>query len=169
MATRVFGADQCNRRTPLGLDFPRSEPCLSSSICWLIQLEIGATRARSGDDVGTHGGSERAGRWAGLGVMTEEEAFQLRDRQVVLDTFEIEARRFFPRYWGSETEVDITERKMQFLRATLYDVGGGSQFGEMEILGTLHVTLSRAEYGSYINVVGNYGPDITGPCSRLVS
>jgi hypothetical protein len=81
MATRVFGADQCNRRTPLGLAFPRSEPCLSSSICWLIQLEIGATRARSGDDVGTHGGSERAGRWAGLGVIGTGDSGRCRARK----------------------------------------------------------------------------------------
>jgi hypothetical protein len=96
--------------------------------------------------------------------LTEEEAFQLRSRQVVLDTFEIEARRFFPRYWGSETEVDISDRKMQFVRAALYDVGGGSQFGEMEILAMLQVALSRPDYESNINALSKYRPDITfGP------
>jgi hypothetical protein len=80
---------------------------------------------------------------------------------VVLDTFEIGARRFFPRYWGLETEVDITERKMQFQRAALYDVGGGSQFGEMEILAVLHVTLSRPDYQSNVNMIANYSPDMT--------
>jgi hypothetical protein len=95
--------------------------------------------------------------------LTEEEAFHLRSRQVVLDTFEIEARRFFPRYWGSETEVEITDRKMQFVRAALYDVGG-SQFGEMEILAMLQVTLLRPDYQSNMNVISNYSPDITlGP------
>lgn len=92
--------------------------------------------------------------------LTEEEAFQLRSRQFVLDTFEIEARRFFPRYWGSETEVDITDRKMQFQRAALYDVGSGSQFGEMDISATLDVTLSRPDYQSSMNMI-NYSPDIT--------
>jgi PIN domain len=93
--------------------------------------------------------------------LTEEEAFRLRGRQVVLDTFEIETRRFFPRYWGSETEVDITDRKIQFVRAALYDVGGGSQFGEMEILATLQATLSRPDHQSNMNVISNYSPDIT--------
>jgi hypothetical protein len=92
--------------------------------------------------------------------LTEEEALRLLSMPVVLDLFEIEARRFFPRYWGSETEVDISERKLQFHRAALYDVGG-SQFGEMEVLGTLHVTLATTEY-PYLNVVGKFDVSKTG-------
>ena len=92
--------------------------------------------------------------------LTEEEAFHLRSRQLMLDTFEIEARRFFPLYLGSETEVEISDRKMQFVRAALYDVGGGSQFGEMEITATLSVTLTRPDYESNVNVIRNYSPDV---------
>ncbi|HEY1659943.1 MAG TPA: PIN domain-containing protein [Candidatus Sulfotelmatobacter sp.] len=92
--------------------------------------------------------------------LSEDEAFQLRSRQLVLDTFEIEARRLFPRYWGSATEVGITDRKMQFVQAALYDVGGGSQFGELEIEAILHVTLSKPDYTLNVNVLPAYTPDV---------
>jgi len=84
--------------------------------------------------------------------LTEDEAFQFVSRQFLLDTFEIEARRFFPRYWGSDTEVEISDRRISFVRAALHDVGGGSHFGEMEVSADLNLFLSRTEY-SYVNTI----------------
>jgi len=91
--------------------------------------------------------------------LIEDEAYQLRSKQFLLDLFEIEARRFFPRYWGSATEVEITDRKLKFVQAALYDVGAGSQYGEIEVLGTLYATLLTPEYSPYM--IANYKPEIT--------
>ncbi len=95
-------------------------------------------------------------------TLTEDEAFQFVSRQFLLDTFEIEARRLFPRYWGSSTEVEVSDRKIKFVRAALYDVGGGSQFGEMEVTGDLDLSLTRTEY-SYVNTIDTlpaFGPAV---------
>src|SRR6266481_10028697 len=86
---------------------------------------------RSIDDfIKTHAPSPHA--------LNEEEVFELFGRQYVLDLFEIEARRFFPRHWGS-SKIDIVERSVSFVKGALYDVGGGARYGEMEFSGQMHL------------------------------
>lgn len=76
-----------------------------------------------------------------LRVLTEEEVFDLIARQTVLDLFELEARKLSPRHWGSSS-VEITDRQISFLKGSLFNVGGGAEYGEIEFTGQLRSNIT---------------------------
>ena len=93
--------------------------------------------------------------------LNEQEAYSFAGRQLALDLFEIEARKFFPRYWGSAV-VEVSHREVQFTKGALYDVGGGSHYGEVEFGGRLGVTVSRTEYLQSVQNVSVFDPYAAG-------
>jgi len=64
--------------------------------------------------------------------LTESDVFGLYAKPFVMDRFEIEARKLFPRRWPTASSIVIDGREVRLLRGALYDVAAHAQFGELE-------------------------------------
>ena len=101
-------------------------------------------------------------------ALGEDESFLLLGKQNALDLFEIEARRLFPRYWGSAT-IQVQDRKITFSKGALYDVGSSAHYGEMEFLGELQLNVVESERSQYFLSSKSTVPDfVLGSPTRLL-
>ena len=93
--------------------------------------------------------------------LTESDAFALYPKVFVMDRFEIEARKFFPRRWPAAA-IEIRGREVSLVRGALYQVAPHSQFGELEFSGELKIRVESellyTNLNDYSRSIGQLGP-----------